>query len=231
MSRIYDNYHKIKVWNISKTKERYREFENEFSFLAKEKKLKIFEIGCGDGALMKWFKDQDHEVFGVDINQSSVDNLISEGFNVKRANILNNLEYIDDKYDLVICMDVLEHFRNEELNKLFEYFSKFLKSTSLIYVRVPNSQSPLGAYYQFGDPTHRSFLSLTALEFYSESHNLSIKISKNSYISRKGFKGELAHLFRKVVLFVIENFLSLIFFGKKTLLAPNISVVIENKKK
>ena len=231
MSKIYDNYHKRKVWNISKTKERYREFENEFSFLTKEKKLKIFEIGCGDGALMKWFKDQDHEVSGVDINQFSIDNLISEGFNVKKANILNNLQYINDKYDLIICMDVLEHFRYEELNKLFAYFSKSLKSTSLIYVRVPNSQSPLGAYYQFGDPTHRSFLSLTALEYFSESHNLSIKIAKNSYISRRGFKGELAHLFRKAVLFTIQNFLSLIFYGKKTLLAPNISVVIENNKK
>ena len=111
MSKIYDNYHKIKVWNISKSKERYREFENEFSFLTKEKKLKIFEIGCGDGALMKWFKDQDHEVSGVDINQFSINNLISEGFNVKKANILNNLQYMDDKYDLIICMDVLEHFR------------------------------------------------------------------------------------------------------------------------
>lgn len=76
---------------------------------------RVLEIGCGSGATLKWLKEEGFckETTGIELVESharmaqkNVDNIISA--DVEQGNI----EFPDEYFDLVLCLDVLEHLQN-----------------------------------------------------------------------------------------------------------------------
>ena len=67
-------------------------------------------------------------------------------------------------FDRVVMIDVLEHFNPAEGAELLKALKLFLKKDGGILIRVPNSGSPWGLNYQFGDLTHKAAYTSTSLK-------------------------------------------------------------------
>ncbi len=96
-------------------------------------KLKILDVGCGNGKLDDFLVKLGHEVTGIDINPT-VD---KESFfrNIKQD--LNFDWKVHHQYfDMVVCMDVAEHLYDQE--HLFNQVNLALKEDGIFLLGVPN---------------------------------------------------------------------------------------------
>lgn len=71
---------------------------------------------------------------GVDILQEEVDYLVSQGFNIVCADIVK--QPLLDKFDLVVCGEVLEHISN--VGDFMSSLSLMLKPDGRLVITVPN---------------------------------------------------------------------------------------------
>jgi SAM-dependent methyltransferase len=77
----------------------------------------ILDLGCGDFNLMKHFDYEDIKYLGVDLVKELIEkNNVNYGkHNIKFLNgMISDYEF-KEKYDLIICKDVLQHWSNESV--------------------------------------------------------------------------------------------------------------------
>ena len=81
---------------------------------------KILEIGPGNGEIIENFKDEKYEITLID-NDNEMCKVLNEKFKSnKNIKILNsNISSVNEKYDSILYMDVVEHIENdvEELDR------------------------------------------------------------------------------------------------------------------
>lgn len=120
--RLLRKYHK-QATNI---------FVNYFKIL--KTNLSVIDVGCGGGFYLEILRNLGfNSIEGIDVSYPFVEKSKEKGFNVKFKSIydLNCL----NKYDVVICCDILEH-----LNKLglaLQNILKSLKKNGILYISVP----------------------------------------------------------------------------------------------
>ena len=118
-----------------------------YDFLDKEfkskQKIDILEAGCG--SLQKITFEKELFITGIDISQKQLDRNIY--LNKKILGDLQKFDFGDNKFDLVICWDVLEHLPNPNL--ALDNMSKALKPGGLIVLKLPNLMSFKGLFTRF----------------------------------------------------------------------------------
>lgn len=72
---------------------------------------KIIDIGCGHGGVSHDLIKKGFKVYGVEINNDAISSLESKGFKVYKKDITKPLK-IDERFDVVLILDVLEHVFN-----------------------------------------------------------------------------------------------------------------------
>jgi len=97
--------------------------------LEQDKKLKILDVGCGQGLLVNHFHELGYDIKGIDKEYSSKLVMKQDIFKTK---IKNN------SYDLILCLDVIEHFDISEQEKLVKVLQRILKTDGRIVFSVPN---------------------------------------------------------------------------------------------
>ncbi len=104
-----------------------------------DKRLKILEIGPGDGLLSKRLSEE-HDVFAVDITALYLKRLdfVSGAFVAD----IESMPFVDE-FDLVICCDVLEHVLNE--GDAMIAIRECLRQNGSAYIRCPSNE-PLITY-------------------------------------------------------------------------------------
>lgn len=75
----------------------------------KSKRLKILDIGCGDGKIGSQFIKKGHEVFGLDISTSACNQAKEFGIKALIHDVETTFPFEDDYFDMVIATDILEH--------------------------------------------------------------------------------------------------------------------------
>ncbi|MDA0195259.1 MAG: methyltransferase domain-containing protein [Bacteroidetes bacterium] len=110
-----------------------------YNFLMKHHHIKspsqlVLEVGCGAGGILKYFKNQGHEVIGVDLGAEYINYGVKEHDLDLRVGNLKSLK-LDSKPDIVIYSHVLEHLTSpvEELSGLRNLISE----QTIIYIEVP----------------------------------------------------------------------------------------------
>ena len=102
------------------------------------KNLKILDIGCGGGILSEPLARLGAKVTGVDENEKAIKVAINHAkknkLNIKYKKINFNQINLNEKFDVILCMEVLEHVENVEMliskvNKLLKPKGKFIGST------------------------------------------------------------------------------------------------------
>lgn len=99
-------------------------------FLQRRKKSeKIIDLGCGEGTLVEKFNKQGYDIRGIDYNYTSR--------YVKQGDI-TKLQEVNCSYDVVLCLDVVEHLTFAQQEKAFSEMSRILKKGGIALVSMPN---------------------------------------------------------------------------------------------
>ncbi len=111
-------------------------------FSSQKKKLKILDIGCCNGAILKQFRDQ-HELHGVDISEFLVQKAVEVGMNAKVHDTMRGpLPYEDGSFDAVFCGETIEH--QVDTDWLILEMNRVLRVGGELVLTFPNIRTPLG---------------------------------------------------------------------------------------
>lgn len=124
-------------------------------WLPKQKDAKIADLGCGYGRLLYFLKEQGYtNICGVDISSDQVAIARQVVSNVDEGDVLNWLKDRSDQFDLLIALDLIEHFTREEALQFLELCFKSLKNGGRLIMQTPNADSPFGLQHRYNDITH-----------------------------------------------------------------------------
>ena len=111
--------------------------KNEFLVIADliEKDKKVLDVGCADGTLMKFLKDNKNiNIRGLEISKEKVQECIAKGLTVIEGNAEKDLKQFPDKsFDYVVLSQTLQAFLNPEL-----VLDELLRVGKKAIVTIPN---------------------------------------------------------------------------------------------
>lgn len=151
----YQKWHKDSNKSFLYDIEENINFLNTHNIFPENKKSCVLELGCGMGRMMAALNQCGYEnTKGVDIDKSQIDIAAKYGLNVIKKDVLSFLIEDKNKYDIVYCLDLLEHIdKNEQINLLKE-INKHLNNNGKLVLRVPNALCPVASYFRYIDFTH-----------------------------------------------------------------------------
>lgn len=102
-----------------------------------EKGERLLDIGCGDGIIGYFAKNNYRQIYGVDISDIALKIAEERGVITRKINANNDaLPFEDNYFDAVTCLDVIEHVF-EPINLINE-ISRVLKKGGILIVSTPN---------------------------------------------------------------------------------------------
>lgn len=148
MSTLYENYHKVSSIPKKIISENNFTYRNIIRVIKKYNKGKrVLDIGSGVGTLDFYLASKGKSVTGIELSKGAVEvaNKSARALNLRkstkfiRGNFLK--ETLKDKYDLVICSEVLEHLTDDSgaLRKI----SNLVQKEGFIILTVPSVNAPL----------------------------------------------------------------------------------------
>ena len=191
-------------------------FDNNFlPHLPEKRNISILEIGCGNGRYVERIKSLGYQdIIGIDISEDQINFAKNKlGLDcVFRSDAATWLENDEKKYDVIFCLDVLEHLELNDLIKITGLISKSLKTEGILIIQVPNSISPFSPVFH-GDLTHKRAFTVSSLKqlfIHSGFANIDIHESK---IKGSSFLTKLRQLIYSFILRPIFYFCSLVLHG------------------
>jgi len=148
ISQTYEDFHKLSKPQINVVNDKnftYRivlKFINEFLISPKN----ILDIGCGAGVLSLYLTSRGNKVLGIDISENAIlackrsaKLLGLKDVSFKRMDFPNKIP--TDKYDFVVCSEVIEHLKNDSL--AIKRIYSLLNSGGIALISVPSKKAPL----------------------------------------------------------------------------------------
>ena len=118
--------------------------------------LRVLEIGCGEGGVLKAFLDAGCTGVGVELDESRVvdanrflSNEIASGSLTILSKDIYQVDIESDlqgPFDLILLKDVIEHIHDQ--SKLIGWMKQFLKPGGAIFFGFPPWQMPFGGHQQ-----------------------------------------------------------------------------------
>lgn len=124
--------------------------------LPADRSARILDIGCGTGDLVAQLRGAGYTgVHGIDISEEQVRIAAERGIEgVELADLRDHLSANAGGYDVILAMDVLEHFDPGGLFEVLDLIAAALAPGGLLLARSPNAVSPFFGRYRYGDLTH-----------------------------------------------------------------------------
>jgi len=163
------NFHKEQYWTAVNFLEKYIS-------ISPVSGLRILEVGSAEGGGLNYFATKNNQCYGLEysrgrleiareLNKSS--KIIFIHGDITEASSYEN--QLQDKMDLIICGDVIEHIANEKKAAALQNMRDLLQKGGRIYISFPPKYSPFAGHQQ-GLPgwLHRiPYLFLLPDKFYS----------------------------------------------------------------
>lgn len=184
-------------------------------YFPKNKDINILELGCGHGSFQFFINDAGYtNSKGIDGSEEQVKGAKELGINnVIYGDILEYLISLDDcSLDLIVAIDIFEHFTKVELTELIDHLYRVLNIGGMIISHQPNSEGPYGNYIRHSDYTHEiSFTRQSIAQIFLASNFKKIESYEDKPIVH-GIKSALRFfvwefVLRKIYVFtrVVEN--------------------------
>ncbi len=93
------------------------------------KETAILDAGCGEGVLVEEYRNAGYTIRGLDLNYSSL--YVTQGD-------LLNIPFEDETFDLVLCLDVIEHLNCEDQGPALREIHRILKKDGEALLAIPN---------------------------------------------------------------------------------------------
>ena len=111
--------------------------KNDFKVIADliEKNKRVLEVGCSDGTLMKFLKDNKNiNIRGLEISKNKVQKCIEKGLTVIEGNAEKDLkQFPNNSFDYVVLSQTLQAFLEPEL-----VINEILRVGKKAIVTIPN---------------------------------------------------------------------------------------------
>lgn len=145
--------------------------------LPKRKSLKILDIGCGTGKLMEELQPYG-QIYGLDASPKAVDFCHRRHLHrVYQATFPKIHRSINQhRFDVIICLDVLEHIRDDRL--ALQTINRLLRPRGRLIITVP-AYPWLFSYWDKLSGHHRRYSASQLLSLLDQAH---LKIIKLSYL-------------------------------------------------
>jgi len=140
----------------------------------------ILEVGCGSGTYLRMLGRRGYRCYGVDNSMEAIAIARRNCKKVQLADIFH-LPFKNNSIDIIFNQGVMEHFSDEEFDRILKEFSRVSKRVCII---VPSNLSIWRIYDPIKDDEHKTFYSKQRLR------NLLKKRFKNvrvHYLARAGF--------------------------------------------
>lgn len=126
--------------------------------LPADRNAAVFELGCGTGSFLHYLRAEGYaKIVGVDSDESSIETARKLGIQGAEAgDAYERLSREKAAYDAIVAIDVLEHFRKEELFPLLRAIHGALRPGGVFIWRVPNAATPFFGRIRYGDLTHEN---------------------------------------------------------------------------
>ncbi len=198
--------------------EQYERGEAIFSYLSKAGVLKnassnllIFEVGCGAGGILQYFKEKGYQVQGCDLDKRYIE-YGKENYDLDL--FYSRLKYIsfDKKPDIFIFCHVLEHllFPKKELI----YVKSLMDDESIVYIESPGIKYLIDTYemnflrylqnahsYHFSLTSLKNLLDITGFKLIKGDGTIKSISRKNS---QRGFEIKLKNDYKEALLCLIR---------------------------
>jgi 2-polyprenyl-3-methyl-5-hydroxy-6-metoxy-1,4-benzoquinol methylase len=119
----------IERWSLFAARKRVRKLIKLHG--AKAQKLRILDIGCGRGVLLKALKSLGHDVVGVERKDSPFSNIPDVV-----CGDLDTINFKAESFDIIILWHVLEHL--DEPAKVLSQINHIQKKEGSLFISVPN---------------------------------------------------------------------------------------------
>ena len=173
------------------------------------KEAHIVDLGCGSGAFVALLDSLEYKnVWGVDISPQQVEEAHRLGIEkVKEGDLNTTLDSLaEQSHDVIITMDVIEHFTKEELIVFAQKVHRVLKFGGQWVIHVPNGEGTFGSAIFFRDFTHQIAFTRKSITQYI----LACKFSKVSCFEDKIVTRGIKGLIRKVIWGSYRNWIRII---------------------
>jgi ubiquinone/menaquinone biosynthesis C-methylase UbiE len=123
-------------------------------YLPLQKGMKLLDIGCGTGWLLKAASERGLYTSGIDLSSAAVElsRKNSPASIVELARV-TKIPFPDNTFDFVTCIGVLEHFT--ELEQSIAEMKRVTKNEALFCIMVPNSRTLYWKVWQRFSKEHR----------------------------------------------------------------------------
>lgn len=117
--------------------------------------MRVLEIGCGEGGVLKAFVDHGCIGVGVEFDKIRIENAslwMADEIDGGKVSFVSkdiyqtDAEELDGKFDIIILKDVIEHIHDQA--KLLQRMHQLLEPKGVIFFGFPPWQMPFGGHQQ-----------------------------------------------------------------------------------
>lgn len=124
-------------------------------WLPEDKNAPILEVACGRGNLLHFFKTRGFKnISGVDVSPEQVVLARQVIETVHEENVLEFLDAHGGEYELIVGLDIIEHFNKDEVLRFLDGCRSALKPGGRLVLQTPNAETPWAGYHRYNDFTH-----------------------------------------------------------------------------
>jgi 2-polyprenyl-3-methyl-5-hydroxy-6-metoxy-1,4-benzoquinol methylase len=203
------NYKKVTSSNSDKDKKSdYEIFKRRYLPLIREfnKDCKIIEVGCGNGYVMQFFREQGFtNIYGIDISEEQIEEARGKGLNAEVQNIFEFFKTNKEKFDIILALDFVEHFSKDELPALFSGLNNLLNKAGVLIIHTPNGEGFFPGRIIYGDLTHLTIFNPNSLlQILLTTGFKEVRFYEVTPIA-KNIKGAVRLVLWKIIRFIIRN--------------------------
>lgn len=134
-------------------------------WLPHNKDAATLDVGCGWGKLLHFFKSRGYiNISGVDISPEQVALARQVTGDVVESDAIEFLQARSAGYDLVIGLDIVEHFKKDDVLPFLDACYNALRPGGRIVLQTPNAESIFGMKIRYGDFTHETAFDPSSLK-------------------------------------------------------------------
>jgi SAM-dependent methyltransferase len=146
----YEQFHertRIQLKTISRNNFKYRNIIQFIEKYLKNKKAKVLDIGCGVGPICFYIASKGTSFFGFDISSKAIEACreSSRALGVDKVAKFRVVDFpkenINEKFDLIIFSEVIEHLQDDNLalKRIFNMLNK----NGIVIITTPSKHAPL----------------------------------------------------------------------------------------
>jgi 2-polyprenyl-3-methyl-5-hydroxy-6-metoxy-1,4-benzoquinol methylase len=136
----------------------------------------VLDVGCGDGYFIGSLPDIIEKRVGIDISERAI--AFARAFNPHCEFITTDITNIDEKFDVVTAIEVLEHIPDESVKSFLISLVEKVRDDGIILISVPTVIVPL-------NKKHYRHYTIDLLKESFDKNGISVSIKKFEYVYRK----------------------------------------------